>query len=325
MKSPLPSLLVSLGFSLAASAQNAPAPEQAPPPPPEVKLTAEQVETITKQLADLEMQIGQLRTQNLGGIIEKLRSACASEAAAAAFHAECEKLVNVDRKDLDREEARRAEERIERMSEQRRNADPKNEGDINLALRIQLQFLLLTLEAHETKDRTPLIGRLQSHIQQVVASADKLKGRAYDILSSPVASERNPVVAAYQLQNYLRVPQWPNSAIDFAGMWNATLLPWFKENKPEELAALWDNRILVESTLRKGQLSDAEFLLWSQNELPSLRWTRAEYLYENSPTPINAMADMLKLIREFPGHPDSPKWLDAMRERVKQASASAAS
>lgn len=321
MKPSILLLLCSLGFSFPALAQT----ESTPPPAPAVKLTAEQIELITKQLAELETQIGQLRNQNLGGIIEKLRAASSSEAAAAAFHAECEKLVSVERKELDREEARRIQERIERMNEQRRNADPKTEGDINLALKIQLQFLLLTLEAHETKDRAPLIPRLQSHIQQIVSVADKLKGRAFEILAAPVASDRNPVVAAYQLQSYLRVPQWPNSAIDFDGMWNATLLPWFKENKPEELAVLWDNRILVEGTLRKSRFSDAEFQLWSQNELPALRWVRAEYLYQHSPTPINALADMLKLIREFPGHPDSPKWLEAMRQRVTQASTGSAS
>ena len=67
-------------------------------------------------------------------------------------------------------------------------------------------------------------------------------------------------------------------------------------------------------------MTEPDFLLWSQNELPSLRWQRATYLYANGPSAINAMADMLKLIKDNPTHADAPNWVNELRILVNQSS-----
>ena len=283
-----------------------------------ITLTPEQIEMLTKQLAELDGQISKLRGDNLGQVLQKLRAAAASNASAMAFILECEKLVNIDRKELDRDQTKRLAERIDRAAD-RRDVDEKTDGDPTLAARLQLQYLILSLEAHESKDRAPLIPKLQAYLQELLAATEMLKGRAFGQLAGDLASGRHPVVDAYQLQRYLKAENWTHNAADVRGMFAQTLLPWFKDNKPEELTALWDQRLTAEATLRKSFLSEAEYQLWLQNEFPALRWERAEYLVQNGTTPVNALADMLKLIKEFPSHADAPKWLEGLRAHLKSA------
>jgi hypothetical protein len=298
------------------------APAQTPDTPPAlgqrptVPLTPEQIAMITKQLAELEGQIDKMRNDNLGSVLQKLRAAVGSDAAALAFYTDCEKLVNVERKELDRDEAKRIAERMEREKE-RRGTEDKDEGDAAMAIRLQLQYLILTLEAHEAKDRAPLIPKLQAYIQDVLANAPKLKGRALGQLGGDLRGDRNPIVAAFQIQRYLQTENWTTRPADLPGMWSQVILPWYLENKPTELATIWDNRLTAEATLLKATMPEAEYALWLQNEYPALRWDRAEYLVMKGPTPVNGLADMLKLIKEFPGHPDAPKWLKGMRAFVE--------
>lgn len=294
--------------------------EKADPDAPRatVTLTPEQIDMLTRQLAELESQISKLRGDNLSQVLQKLRAAAASNNSAMAFYIDCEKLVSITRKELDRDQTKRMEERIDRGAD-RRAIDAKTDGDPSLAARLMLQYLILSLEAHETKDRAALIPKLLAHIQELLANADKLKGRAHSLLAGDLASDRNPVTAAYQLQRYLKAENWTNNAADVRGMFMQTLLPWARDHKPEELAALWDQRITAETAQRKGALPDAEYQLWLQNELPALRWERAEYLLRHGTTPVNALADMLKLIKEFPAHADAPKWLASLRAHLDKA------
>jgi hypothetical protein len=316
MKASLPLLLALLLLSPDAASAQTP---DTPAPRPAVTLTPEQIDLITKQLGELEGQIDKMRNDNLATVLQKLRAAVSSDAAAMSFFLDCEKLVSVDRKDMDRDEARRAAERIERAKDTRRAAGVDEEGDPGLAIRLQLQYLILSLEAHETKDRAAMIPKLQAYIAEVLAAAPKLKGRAFNQLSTDLRGNRNPVVSAFQIQRYLDVPEWTTNPADLAGMWERTILPWHLENKPSELPALWDNRLTAQATVLKAIMPEAEYALWLQSDYPALRWERAEYLVQKGPAPVNGLADMLKLIKEFPGHPDAPKWLKSLRAYIESS------
>ncbi len=302
-------------------------------------LTPDQIKNITTQLKELETQIQRMRGDNLSAILQKLRTAAASNAAAMSLYEDCEKLVNIERKDVAREEAKRAEERIERNAE-RRSADAedlKQNGDMATAIRIQLQYLILTLEAHEANDPAKMVPKLQAYVQELLGQADKLRGRSLGFLGAGFGGGgaarggqgggavgvgnggRNIFVEAFQLQRFLTVENWTNQPTDFSGMWTRTILPVFEKEKKDELPAQWDLRINSEGAFRKGCMPEPEYLLWVQNELPALRWERAQYLYENGPSAINAMADMLKVVKENPGHADAPQWLKTLRELVGAA------
>ena len=287
---------------------------------PSVPLTPQQIELISKQLAELDTQITDLRGNTLATVMAKLRTAAASDAAAMNFYLDCEKLVSVERKDLTKTEERERKEQMDRRSDKK---DDDKEGDMGLATRLHVVYLLLSLEAHETKaeDRAKLIPKLQTYIQEVLANAVKLKGRAGGRLNQDVVG--SPIVDAYQIRRYLGGDGWTTDALDLGGMWEQTILPYYKEAKPESLAEQWDARINAMGIIRKERMSEAEFQIWTQQELPALKWTRATYLLQNGPTPVNAVKDMLDIIKAYPGHANAKSWLEVMRGIVKPAESSA--
>jgi hypothetical protein len=292
-----------------------------PPPPPEVPLTPQQIETISKQLTELEKQVQDMRGSTLTTVMTKLRSATASEAAALSLYLDCEKLVNVERKDLDKTEERQRKEQMERNAERRSDKkSEEQEGDLGAAVKLHLEYLLLSLEAHETKpaDREKLLPKLQAFIQELLSKADKLKGRSGALLGRDVSG--SVIAQAFQIERYLQGGQgWTTRPTDIGGMYERFILPQFKEQKADALAAQYDARITAEGTLKKGQLPEPEFQIWMQQELPELKWQRAGYLLRNGPAPINALKDMLDHIKAYPGHPSAPVWLAEMRSVISPA------
>ncbi len=290
-------------------------------PPPQVPLTPQQIEVITKQLAELEKQVLDMRGSTLTTVMAKLRSAVASEAAALSFYLDCEKLVNVDRKDLDKGEERQRKEQMERNAERR--TDKKSEdqdGDLGAAVKLHIEYLLLTLEAHETKeaDKEKLLPRLQAYIQELLSRADKLKGRSGALLGRDVSGGVN--AEAFQIERFLEGGQgWTTRPNDIGGMYDRFILPQFKEQKADALAAQFDARITAEGIMKKGQLPEPEFQIWMQQELPELKWQRANYLLRHGPTPVNALKDMLDHIKAYPSHPSAPGWLAEMRAAIEPA------
>lgn len=326
MKSP--SLLSALFITSLASLSQAQTPAVvAPKPVAEVpKLTEAQVSNVLTQLKELENQILQMRGNNLSTVLTKLRAGLASDQAATSLYLECDRLVNSERKEADKAEARRRQEAMERNIDRKGGgggggAKADDEGEFALAIRFGLQYLIMTLEAHEAKDEDfkKMVPKLQSYIQELVAAAPKLKGRSANYLNTALTG-RNPIIEAFQLERFLEREGWSTRPMDFGSMYSQTILPLAEEENKESLPALWDARINAEGAFKKENMPEPEFILWTQNQVPALRWARARYLYEKGPSPINAMADMLKLIKENPNHPDAPGWVKELRTMVNEAS-----
>ena len=304
-------------------------PDQPPVPEaplPTVPLTPQQIELISKQLADLEKQIQDKRGDALSAVTQKLRSATASDAAAMNLLLESEKLVNIERKGLDKAEERARKEQVDRNAERRTDKKVEDQdGDMGTAARLHIQYMILTLEARETKpaDRGNLLPKLAAYIQDVVSNAEKLKGRSGQFLSRDIGG--SVIAQAYQIERFLQVGgDWATRPVDFAGMWQRFILPQVKEKNPETLAAQFDTRISAETALHKGMLPEPEFMSWGQQELPELKWERANYLLRNGPTPLNAMKDMLDHITAYQGHPDAPRWVAELRTAMDPSKGAAA-
>lgn len=310
---------------LAAIAASLSAQTPAPPAEPGPKLTEVQVNSVLEQLKVLEAQILAQRGSNLSSILAKLNSAIASDQAAIKFYTDCDVLVNSERKDASKTEARQRAEQVERSMERKSKAGAGADdqmGDNGIALRLGLRYLILTLEAHEAKDDDfkKMVPKLQSYIQDLVASAPNLKGRAMGMIGRACGAN-SPIVEAYQLDRYLSRDHWSRDPVNIGGMYQATLFYIAETEAKESLPTLWETRINQEAAFRKEQMSEPEYALWLQNELPALRWERADYLYEKGPSVINAMADMLKIIKDFPSHADAPKWVSGLRTKVNESAA----
>lgn len=318
----LASLLGSASVQGQAPAPATPGGEAAAPAVP--TLTDEQVSKVLTQLKELETQIQQMRGNTLGTVLTRLRAAMASDQAAMALYLDCDNIVNSERKEVDKSDARRRQENMEKNMERKPKGGGNNaandDGDIGFAIRLGIQYLVLTLEAHEAKeeDFKKMAPKLQEYVQALVAAAPKLKGRSHNMLSNALGNN-NPIVSAFNLSRYLTRKNWAARPTDIGAIYTQTLIPLAEGTNKESLPGLWDARINAEGIFRKENMFAPEFELWTQNELPTLRWQRATYLYEKGPSPITAMAEMLKLIRENPGHPDAPNWVKELRELVNQS------
>lgn len=317
-------ILLMLASATILSAQS-PAASETPAAAAAPKLTEAQVNSVLDQLKVLEADILAKRGSNLSAVLAKLSSAIASDQAAIKFYTDCDVLVNSERKEASKSEARQRAEQVEKNMERKSKAGAGSgdeEGDNGIALRLGLRYLMLTLEAHEAKDDDfkKMVPKLQSYIQDLVASAPKLHGRAFGVINRACAPN-SPVVEAYQLDRYLNREHWSRDPSNIGGMYQATLFYIAEAEAKDSLPTIWDSRINNEAAFRKEQMSEPEYILWLQNELPALRWDRAAYLYENGPSVINAMADMLKVIKEFPAHADAPKWVNQLRLKVNESAA----
>ncbi len=321
----LAACLTVIGSALAQESKTAP-PYVAPTP----ALTPAQVANVLKQLEELEKGILSQRGNTLGAIIAKLHSAAASDAAAINFLTECEKLVNVERKDGDRKDAKQIDKKKEAEKREPRGAEADKDGDFGTSLRLCLEYLALTLEVRDLKDISTAITKITAYHQKMISAGKKIKGKAGDMLMQAVgtggggggnrrgggAVEMRAVVEAYQLDQFLRRQDWPLVPGDIVEMYNKVIIENARKNKKEDMAALWDTALNTEATLRKLRLPDGEFTVWEQSSYPNLRWQRAMDLVSSGPNPVSGMADMLKVIKDYPNHPNSPDWVKQLRTMV---------
>ncbi|MCB1225219.1 MAG: hypothetical protein KDK99_05345 [Verrucomicrobiales bacterium] len=291
------------------------------PTVPSVALTPEQVANVRKQLTDLEAEIQRQRGGNLSQIIARLSAAAGSDAAALKFYEECQQLVNVERKDLDAEQTRQREAQQERELKRRSEENEKTDGEFGTALRMQLQYLILTLQADDEAKPEVIAPKLQAYIQELVAAAPSLKGRSWAYLNSPLG-QNNVFVSALQLRPFLDAKNWSNNPGDIGAMYKMTLLPYYEAKDKDSLPAQWDAQLAAQASLMQGVLPEPEYELWRQTDAPQLQWLRAEDLFARGPNPLQAMADMLKVIRDHPAHPDSQQWLTQLRTMVEAAAGS---
>jgi len=302
-----------------------PAPPAAPPANQPL-LTPEQMKNVMTQLDELEKTILAQRGANLGGIIQKLRAAAGSDAAALSLIEDCEKLVFVERRDGDRDDAKRIEQRIQQSKKGETKKAEDKEGDEMTGVRLALEYLALTLEAHESKDVKDMIPKALAFHQSLLAQGEKLKGRAGASLMAPVGGGGGGrgvgvgiVVEAYQLQRFLQREGWPLQPADMMGTYEKLILPTIRQSKKEELAATWDAALNNYATFTKARMPEGEFAVWQSQTYPELRWRRAEDLFQNGTSPVMGLAEMLKVIKEFPNHPSSPQWIVALRGIVAPA------
>ena len=318
--------LTSLAVAAALPSAFAQAPATpAAPPADQPLLTPDQMKNVLTQLDELEKTILAQRGANLGGIIQKLRAAAGSDAAALSLIEDCEKLVLVERRDGDRDDAKRIEQRIQQSKKGETKKAENKEGDEMTGVRLSLEYLALTLEAHESRDVKDMIPKALAFHQSLLAQGEKLKGRAGASLMAPVGGGGGRgvgvgiVVEAYQLQRFLQREGWPLQPADIMGTYERLILPTIRESRKEELAASWDTALNNYATFTKARMPEGEFAVWQSQTYPELRWGRAQDLFQNGPSPVIGLAEMLKVIKEFPNHPSSPRWIVALRGIVAPA------
>ncbi len=332
----LPLLAVVLASPAGAQTPAAPITE---PVAPEYKvvLTPAQTEHILKELDKVETQIGKGRGSVFSAAMAKFREGMASPAAALSLYLECYKLEHFDRKNL---------KMADFTDWKNKNEVKLKDEDFKRALWLQLEYLVLTIqaqEADEPKKMGPIVTALQAFLGKAVTAIqgttvhsasgavtdkDAKGGRkgggnvpAGDILGTLRQSVADSDFAkAYSLEDFLKREEWEYQPLNVKGIYANFIFPYYLAEKPAELPAQWDSRINAEVAMRKALMSETEYSEYSKDAGPRMLWEKNNYLVANNVTAVKALADMLKVIQTYPSHPDAISWLKEFRDLIQKVS-----
>jgi hypothetical protein len=342
-----------------------------PPPGGGPALTDKQLADIAKQLDQIETQITKGKGDILGTALTKFRAAMAGQKEALALYLDCYKLNHFDRKDLKLTDFQEWKDK---------NEQRLKDEDFLAGLRLQLEYLVLTIQAQEVKEQKemgPVVSALQAFLPKAVTavqstlkhtasgaveekdkdkggrpggrpgggrpgwpegrergqegrpggggpgggSENRDRGSGFDGGGQLGAMLRDSVQdtefsKAFQLEEHLQRKEWEYAPLDIAGIYELVIFPFYRDQKPTELVAQWDARINAELTLAKVSQSESEFAAFAKERRPELQWQKATYLLEHKINPVLALADMLKIVRENPTHPQAGTWLKTLRSAV---------
>lgn len=315
----------------------------------QVLLTPAQTAHILKELEKAEALIGQGRSGVFTAALTKFREGMASEAAALALYLDCYRLEHFERKNL---------KQTDFTTWRDNNETRLKDDDFKKALALQLEYLVLTIQAQGIEDPQkmgPLVTALQAFIGKAITAVQaSTKHTASGAVEAKDAGPkgggpgrkgggggggggggpggvlmgalRQPVkgtefASAYLLDDYLNRKEWEYSPLEVEGIYSRVIFPYYLTEKPAELPAQWDARINAELALRKAVMSEAEFGLYYTEKGPRLQWDKNSFLLSNNLNAVNSLADMLKIIQGNPNHPDAAGWLEEFREIVKRVSA----
>lgn len=348
MKRLLYPLLLCAPVCLLAQAPTVPTPATTTTGP---TLTPEQTANIMKQLEQLELQINKGRGDLLGSALAKCRAAAASEAAALALYLDCYKVEHYDKRNL-----KTTDFQAWKDNNETRLKDP----EFTKGLVLQLEYLVLSIqaqEADEAKEKATLVAAVQAFLPRAVGAVqESMKHTASGAIEEKDKGPRNggggrgpgrgpgggggPALGAGQLagilreqvrqtefaralqiDEYLRSSEWEYAPLDIVGIYDTVIFPYYLENKREEVGAQWDSRISAEMALQKGSMSEAQYAEYYKERLPVLQWAKASFMLENKINPIMALADMLKVVRDNPSHPNAAQWLKSLRQSVNETQA----
>jgi len=267
---------------------------------------------------------GRIRTA-----IAAFRSAMGSDDAAKELYLNCTKRVNFEdqqRKAQDfREWERRESERI---------SGPGFAG----ALRLQLRWLVLTLEAAPEKaDRSKLLGEAQQVVDGIFSNSEKLKGQEATLLQ-PVTS--TVFARAYEV-SHVKADGWPLSPVQLEEVYSQLFLPPLrKPSSLPELRATWLKRIQQESAKaeylsigqggqggqrgerddRRGGAGDtaqaAAYAKFLEETVPKLQWEMEVDMFRSGDE-SGAAVRMLAHLQKYIAHPSAREWGQQFKDLLK--------
>ena len=253
------------------------------------------------------------------------REAIGSDDAAMELYLNCIEKVN-----FEDQQKKSTDFREWKRNEAEKLADP----GLRLALRHQLRWLVLTLQAASEKaDRTKLAVEAQEIVDSIFREPEKLKNQE-SILSQAVTS--SVFARAYDI-NSEKLEKWPLSPIQLDQLYGQVLLPPYrKSSRLAGLRATWIKRIQQEGAkiehwsendrnpkeekrigMASGMQSPAyeKFLAETQ---PSLQWEMETDLFRHGDE-SGAAVRMLAHLEKNLAHPAAREWGKQFEALLKPA------
>lgn len=270
----------------------------------------EQLEKIQKRSED---RVGGLYRR----AVQDYRSAIRSDSATMELYLKCVEKVRFD------DEKRKASEF---RDWKRKNKERLKSGSMRMALRHQLSWLLLSIEAARREGDLASLGEQAiKHLDQIFANADVLKDHrailGEDALSSVFAR-------AYKLN--IKVKDWPKSALDIAGIYEHVILPPLREGgRYGAMRNAWKHRIKHEGMVHekwgetagnsigtKDALRPAAYEKFLAETRPQLLW-KMEVDCFGAGDEKTAALNMLKHLQTYITHKDAPEWIKGFQSLIQ--------
>lgn len=261
------------------------------------------------------------------------RNAVASDDAAIQLYLNCTEKVNFDdqqKKSSDFREWKRKED------------DKLSDPALRLALRQQLRWLILTLQAaSENADRNKLAAEAQIIVDSIFSDPGKLSGQEKTLAQAVTSSV---FARAYDI-NSVKVEKWPLSPVQLEQVYTDILLPPYqKPGRDRELRAVWLKRIQQEGAKvehmavekprngnenreekRIGMASASrppEYDKFLEDTVPKLQWEMEMDLFRNGDQ-SGAAVRMLAHLEKHIAHPSARQWGEELRGLLTTAAGTA--
>ena len=271
---------------------------------------------LTEQLEKIQ----QRSKDRVGGLykraIRDYRSAIKSDDATMALYMTClEKVQFTDEK-------RKSQDF---RDWKRRNKEKLSSSSMRMALRHQLAWLLLSIEAARREgDVSELGNRAISHLDQIFKNAEVLKDHRSILSQSALGSV---FARAYQLN--IKVDDWPSSTMDIGQIYDKVVMPPLRNTtRIESLRAAWKKRIQHEGlavekwSVRNGKkigkkdaLRTPDFEKFLSETRPQLLWDMEVDCFEAGDEKVSAVR-MLKHLETYISHKEAPTWIQDFQDII---------
>jgi len=259
--------------------------------------------------------------------IHDYRSAIRSDDATMDLYLKClEKVQYTDEK-------RKTQEFREWK---RKNKDRLSSSSMRMALRHQLSWLLLSIEAAQLDGEVSELGvRAMTHLDQIFKNSDKLEEHRGVLSQNALGSV---FAKAYNLN--IKVKDWPKSALDIAGIYEHVIMPPLRrKDRIDSLRSAWGRRIQHEGLVhekwgkregttigKKDAMLPPAYEKFLMETRPQLLWKKEVDCFKVGDQKIAAV-NMLNHLKKYLTHKDAPEWIEAFQgminppvEEVEEAS-----
>jgi hypothetical protein len=262
--------------------------------------------------------------------VKDFRSAIRSDEATMDLYLKCfEKVRYIDlhRKSQDFRDWKRNE----------RNKEMIQSSSMKMALRLQLSWLLLSIEAARMDGDTSELGkRAVDHLDKIFANAKTLKAHR-NILNQNVLS--SVFAKAYNLN--IKVKNWPTSAFDITQVYEKVVMPPLRESKDiASLRSAWRHRIAQEQAVfEKWNDQDGEnaegksgkkkrvigmkknmrthgYEVFLDETRPQLLWSMEVDCFKAGDEKASALR-MLKHLQTYITHKNAPQWIKEFQDLIQ--------
>ena len=238
------------------------------------------------------------------------RKAMTSNQTAMDFYLKCIEKVDFEDQKLKNSDFREWK---------RQHSDRLSDGGFKLALRYQLQWLILTLRATpDDVDRQALAAEAQGVVNSIFMAPEKLKGHNTTLGQSVTSTV---FARAYDIGN-VKVEDWCQSPVRLDAIYDKIILPFLRQPKRvDKLRDTWLMRIKQEGIMveewsgdgkeRKNSLSSdprsVQYEKFLAETVPELQWQMEVDVFRAGDERSAALR-MLAHIEKYITHKSAPKW-----------------